>query len=450
MSKQIPITTQIPASSYNDMSQQYTEEVMFVSIQCDDETTRQSQLRQQAYNYLVSCLPSFTLLESELEKFKRTSTTLCFVLPSFREATIERIHKHFGTKSISIYMARAIIEHMALGSKLPARSVALNLSLFNCKLFFTDKDMAIQYKNKIYQMCGQVVKSADEANVILVDRANRGCVSKSDKPTVSIKWLDHYWSTAYEDDKEKFHQNARDEADKHLIKPFYNLRLKIEIRDPDKRKMMENLISENQGTVDYNNIQPKKGKRDTKTGTSFIICETFKETQSPRYKTCRAIDCEFVEQCIKKGRFLSFTEYSKEKKPNACQVIDSKKDLIRKVKNETDSQLRTSTNKSTEENRTPPTQDTMVGDAQATDVFMQTSVFHNNTEDLNRPPPTNPCQYKQPGHMNEAILKALAFDTPQTQLPSTQMRRLPDSELRIEQTFEPSQQICWNDCSSRR
>lgn len=456
MSKSIPITTQIVASGQIDTTQQDVKDVLFIFVMYDNETERQSHLLQEVIRYVAgSGPPTECVTESQLKTMppRPDVSKEIFVLSSYRKDIIDFIQKRFGEDNLSIVMARVLIEQMRLGSQCPSRSLTLSFSMLNCKIFVTEAKLANECISKIYPMCGELVLDPAAANVILVDKANRSCTvaaHKQGKPVVSKRWLEYYWKTATDDDESNFHQSALSDIRKHLIKPFFGLRIKIEIEDGRKRKAMEKLISENEGTVVCGNIQPKKTKdKDSKNYIHYILREKFEDCPLNPKNDVKYLDCRFLELCLESGRLISFKDYASSIKPS--KLMNGKNKVkLENLKKERNSQPRIGTNKSTEENRTPSTQETMIDDAQASDMLTQTSVFHNNTEDLNIPPPTNHCQYKQPDHMNEMILRALAFDTPQTQLASTQMRRLPDSELRIEQTFEPSQQICWNDCSSRR
>lgn len=421
----IPFTTQIGLNEGTQDSQANGFKIVFVYT--DRMTERQSALMKESQEFLCHNVGILMVKYCELDLLK--PTTRYFVIPTIKDDLIKKIRSKFG-KSV-IYLPRAIIE--ARGHhrvNLPARNLAVSLTMYSCRVFLVRTCDLPSIRNKIHEMCGTIVSSFNEGkpNVVVTDKADDKYCSRAFKrgiPVVSRDWVDDNYNSANDEDNGLFNLDAMLSLAEHQIRPFYGLHFKIALRGSGAK--IKRMITENQGHVIYGNenclthiVASQQSQLDPN--------ENSESNGRPKM-----VDIDFLELCIESGYHLTKKEYRERRNLSSAQVF---------IKQEPQTQCR--------ERFIVPKEEIN---------SQQRPSNHSNSGAENQsmlPPPSSatrplrPHQQQQPDNVNDMILKALSFETAQTQLASTQMRQLPDRELRIEQTFEPSQQLYWNDNVSRR
>lgn len=409
----VPLTTQIGQHASASTTQDSQEMMKVCLIYSDSITDRQSSLMVECQNILSQNLAIVVKQADEIETLSKKLRF--FVISNQRGGLVKRIRSHFE-KPI-IYLPRAIIEARAYHQvNLPVRNLAVSLTMYKCRIFLVKSCDVPSVRSRINEMCGTVVANFNEhnPNVVITDRAdNKYCVKafKRNIPVVSRDWIDENYNLAVEEDNSFFNIDAMTTIREHQIKPFFGLYFKILMKTSSA--YIKGLITENQGHVVYGNENclthvVKQLNQDDATGF---------ETHSQANEGPRVVDIDFLKACVSRGYHLTRREYREE--------FTGSKYYIKREKMSPPPEFM-------EENHSPPNLDC-------------------NQTQMAMPPPSNPRPQKEPDRMNDIILKALStFEAAQTQKASTQMRRLPDSELRIEQCFEPTQQLYWNDNTSRR
>lgn len=420
----IPFTTQIGLQAGTQGSQ--TSGIKIVFVYTDRMTERQSALMKESQEFLCQNVGILLVKYCELDILP--PTTRYFVIPT-KDDLIKKIRSKFE-KSV-IYLPRAIIEargHYRVN--LPARNLAVSLTMHNCRVFLVRTCDLPSIRNRIHEMCGTIVPSFNDGkpNVVVTDKADDKYCSRAFKrgiPVVSRDWVDENYNLANEEDSCSFNVDAMLSLAEHQIKPFYGLSFKIALKGPGAK--IKRMITENQGHVIYGNekclthiVASQQSQLD--------LNENSESSGKPR-----VVDIDFLEMCIESGYHLTKKEYRERKNISSAQLS---------IKREPQTQCQ---------------QELIIPKEE---IISQQRTSNPRVENHSMPPPpTFPSrllreqqqqQQQQPDNVNDMILKALSFETAQTQLASTQMRQLPDRELRIEQTFEPSQQLYWNDNVSRR
>lgn len=412
----VPFTTQIGRQASASTTQNSQEIIKIVLVYSDKITDRQASLMTECQNILSQNL---AVLVRQADDISTLSKKLrFFVIASLREDLIKKIRSHHE-KPI-IYLPRAVIEARSYQQvNLPVRNLAISLTMHKCRVFLVKTCDIPSVRSKINEMCGTVVANFNDnnPNVVITDRAdNKYCIKafKRSIPVVSRDWVDENYNIATEECNSYFNHDAMTTVKEHQIKPFHGLYFKIIVKNSSA--YIKKLITENQGHVIYGNenclthiVRPPC----VENATSFAIGGSSQGSKGPR-----VVDIDFLKACVESGYHITKREYRDIKEPRL------------QIKQEKQSQPP----KCMEENYTPPPLGSNL-----------------SPSDFSMPPPASLRPLKEPDRMNDMILKALStFETPQTQIASTQMRRLPEPELRIEQTFEPSQQLYWNDTASKR
>lgn len=418
----IPITTQIGLYAGTQGSQARNFKVVFVYT--DRMTERQSALMKESQELLCQNVGILVVKCCELDTLVKSMRY--FVIPSGRDDLVKKIRSRFE-KSI-IYLPRAIIEargHYRVN--LPVRSLAVSLTMYNCRVFLVRTCDVASIKNRIHEMCGTIVSSFSDGkpNVVVTDKADDKYCSRAFKrgiPVVSRDWVDDNYNIANEEESSSFNLDAMLSLGEHQIRPFFGLHFKIALKGSGAK--IKRMITENQGHVIYGNENCLTHIVTSQKSPHHDTNENVESSGKPRI-----VDVDFLELCVENGYHLTKKEYLEHKN---SQVP---------VKQEPQAEF----------------QDDMVTPKEEIISQQRTNNFGTSGSENHSmlPPPSFPTrpfrpQQQQPDNVNDMILKALSFETAQTQLASTQMRQLPDRELRIEQTFEPSQQLYWNDDAPRR
>lgn len=405
----VPFTTQPGYKSATQLQSQ--ENYKIVLVYYEAITERQSTLMRECQTLLCQNLGILVKQDIELETL--SSRMRFFVVPCADDGIIKKIRTHFE-KPI-IYLPRSVIEARSFHHiELPVRNLAVSLTMIHCRVFLVkscDKQI-IRYR--INEMCGTVVTSFNgNPNVVIADRADNKYCAKAFKkkiPVVSKSWIDDNYSVATEEDGNYFNHDAMSNIVDHQIKPFYNLYFKFLERGSVQH--IKRYITENQGHIVY-------GDESCLTHIVSSRCESTdsvdsatdcKATQKPKI-----VDSEFLMKCLEVGYYIPKKEYS---------------EIYPKVNVKTEKSSQPI--EMNEENKYNPTHD---------------SYNHKIQETILMPPPSVTRSASETTmSMSDMILKALSTCEPaQTQQISTQIRRLPDREIQIERTFEPSQQLYWND-----
>lgn len=409
----IPFTTQLPNASKTGLLSQTS--VRFVLVYNEKITERQAKLMQECQEYICQYINMLTVCEHDLSALD--STQRYFVIPLPKDDIIAKIRSRF--KDSIIYLPRAIIEarsHFMVN--LPARSLVISLTMHNCRIFPVRNCDQTSLKRKINEMSGHIAPSFtdSEPNVLLTDRGDNSYCSKAHKrniPVVSRNWIDENYNTAHDDDKSFFCRDALDSIQEHQIKPFFGLYFKLNIKN--SAFQVKKLITENEGHIIY-------GNENSLTHVVQPVGD-YSEPLPENREQPKLVDVDFLSSCATSGYYLTRREYR--------EILERKQVRVKQEK--------------------PSAQPV---DMQVEETSAQTISNEPALPDENHtmpPPSVQRPQKQQTDGLNDMILKALStFETPQTQLASTQVRRLPDSELRIEQSFEPSQHLFWSDSVTRK
>lgn len=327
-----------------------------------------------------------------------TSTRL-FAIPNLNLELVKRIKTRF--EKPRIYLPRAIIEALRFHQTLhlPVRSLSISMTMLKCRIFLVKNCDVPVIRNAINEMCGTIKTSFNEpdVNVVVSDRADDKYCSKAFHrriPVVSPRWVEMNFNIAKQETTDFTHE-ASSNIEQFMVKPFYGLHFKIAVQDTPALKQ---LILSNQGNIVY-------GEENIVT---HIVAPQATDSTKPK-----VVDVNFIETCAKLGFYVSKRDLRE------CNVPATPPQPVK------------------QETRMHPTQQ---GLERQNDVMPPPSHFEM-TE------PRTPLR-QQPADMNDMILRALSDN--QTQSASTQMRRLPDRELMIEQAFEPSQQLFWNEKPTKK
>lgn len=420
----VPFTTQIGLQACTQGSQ---GGIKVVLVYTDKMTERQSALMKECQDYLCQNLGVLMKQANELNSL--TPKMKYFVIPTRKEDIIKKIKSYFE-KPI-LYLPRAIIEargHYRVN--LPVRKLAVSLTMHNCRVFLVKSCDQPTIKSRIHEMSGTLVTSFndDNPNVVITDRADNKYCSRAFKkniPVVCKDWLDDNYNIACEEESSFFAHDAMTSVKDHQIKPFFGLYFKI-LDVKNSGAQLRKLILANQGSIVYgdeNCLTHIVGASDQEADSSDN-----NESDNKLAQKIARVDAEFIRVCAESQYYIPKREYREQK--SASRVV---------IKDEP-SLPRTQMISSAEENQYSPlmNRDNMVNENQASNINML-------------PPPSIPTRPLKPqsDNMDDMILHALS-NPAQTQLASTQMRLMPDQVLRIERTFEPSQQLYWNDNVSKR
>lgn len=409
----IPITTQVGFQSATQYSQ---GAIKVVLVYTERMTERQISLIKECQEYLCQNLGIIVTQANELALL--SSKLRFFVIPNQKEDLVRKIRSHFE-KPI-IYLPRAVIEARSYYRvNLPVRNLAISLTMHNCKAFLVKSCDLPSIRNRINEMCGTIVSSFNDnnLNVVITDRADDKYCSRAMKkniPVVSKIWVDNSYSMANEEEGGKFNFDAMSEVRNYQIKPFHGLYFKLILNDAGAQ--IKNFIIENGGSVIYGNENSLTHIVGLSDQDNNLSDQSDSSPQKPRL-----VDVHFLTTCVELGYHLTKREY-----------LDYKMRKQVYIKQEPMTQPMDCV----EENMTPQTHEYSKS---------------NQYQSMLPPPSASRPLRPQSDSMNDMILRALStFETAQTQLASTQMRRLPDPELRIEPSFEPSQQLYWNESGSKR
>ena len=417
---------------------------------------------KECQSYIHLNIQTVVMQVDELESHR--AITRYFVTPTLRDDVIRKIREH--VEKPIIYTPRAIIEARGyLKVALPVRNLAISLSMFKCQIFLVKSCNIARLKNKIHEMCGTVVTnfsdSKQKANVVVTDMADNKYCSRAYKlgiPCVSKDWIESNYSIACLNDPSVFNHDALSTIPEHQIKPFHGLHFKISLPHQNTQ-ILKKLIIENQGKIVYGNENShthivSKECKDT-SHTSHDDSGQMKDNQEPR-----VVSSNFLEVCAQQGYYLSKKDYrehletmhvvivkEERRSPDISQQHHHDRNHYHQQQELYYHQQQLLQTARSEEGFTPPN---LPIKAQFTAPTFPVVDCNNSTENQSMPPPLVPSQ--QPDRVSDMIRKALSsFENgAPTQLASTQMRRLPERELVLEQTFEPSQQLYWSDSVTRR
>lgn len=377
----------------------------------------------------------------QVTSLPKEQTNAYFIIPEEENNVIRKIRDCFP-KSGKIYLPRAVIGALCHHhTSLPVRSFTVSLSMHDCHVF-----LSIGYKvpteeekkrkererreiiRRIFELGGSIVtnwKDLQQINVVVTDNASSKhsiIANKNNIPVVSRNWVDDTYeqekTQEYHENEE--HHNALTSVDHYLIRPFYGLHFKIAIRDPLSAKEAKNLIIENQGQVIYGNetclthvVRQEKEIKVQQMGSY----------QSQGKKNLHYVGLNWLRTCAHEGRCIGLKDF---------------KVMTQAIKQE----------------RISPdciTPDECFSQSPTTPPLSQSPNNDENYQAMLPPAPPPQRQTSFPRQQqttylmsDDMILKSLNSDQ-QTVHASTQIRRLPDPELQIEQICEPSQQLFWND-----
>lgn len=368
-----------------------------------------------------------------------------FVIPEEEKDVIRRIRERYQNCG-KIYLPRAVIGALChYQIRLPVRSFTISLSMHECHVFLsigsktTSKEEEKrkererdELSKRVLEMGGTIVPSWKQRpiNVVVTDSASsKHSISayKENLPVVSRNWVDEIYAAElnqeYHGDEQHF--NALSSVDRYRIKPFYGLHFKIALTNVALQKEAKNLIIENHGQVIY-------GDEDCLTHVvrqeKDIKLQQMNKLHSQGKKNLHFVGMTWLKRCTEEGRYIGIKDF---------------KILTQSVKQERDSPECTIIDECFTPSPTPPESQTYNND-------------ENNYHKAMPPPPPQtilppprPQRQQQTAYSmsDDMILKSLFADQ-QTVHASTQIRGLPDPELHIEQIYEPSQQLYWNDAQN--
>jgi hypothetical protein len=364
--------------------------------------------------------------------------TKYFVIPYPNDNLIFKIKEHIE-KPI-IYTARCVVEARKYRQIiLPTRSLAISISMVDCHIFIAKSCNSSEFQRRINEMCGNVLCDFNDPklNVVVTNRGDDKYCAKArlrNVPVVSRDWVDATYATSKSEDNHINH-DALYELSTYQIKPFQGLVFKITI--PQQGREIRDLISNNGGRVVF-------GLADDVT---HVVAGYYPDDESSNGKNNqqpRVVDVEFLRACDREGYYMSKKDYRAYKRASMPTVKQERHSPSSFTMQHND-MLRS------HDCFTPPQQN-----PRSTLSSIKSNGCDRMNENQSMPPPmpTVARQARQQGDNMDAIIrKALSsFEnaTQQTQLVSTQIRRLPEAEIRIERTTESSQQLYWSDSVSRR
>lgn len=380
-------------------------------------TERQSALMSEAQQYQRQGSPCLAIKSDEIDKLPNNMRF--FVIPCRKTDLINKIRSRFPKHRI--YLPRAIIESRRRKVRLPARTFVISLTMQKCRVFLVKTCDDNSIRNKIFEMSGTVVPDffKGSPNVVITDRADDIFCSrafKSNIPVVSRDWVDDNYNVANEEESELFNQDALLSLSERQIGPFFGLQFKIALKE--SAAQIKPLIIENQGRIVYS---------DENCATHIVTTlDSHDDLNDHSGGRLKKVDVEFLKLCAEFGHYLTKKEYLRQKNNTSQGFIKQEPQShcghhLVFPKEEVVSQRESNINS-----------------------------YVSDSENRSMPPPmfnSRPLKSQQQADVStNDILRAMSnCDTAQTQLASTQMRRLPDSELLIEPTFEPSQQLSWEE-----
>lgn len=415
----------------------------------------------------MSYLTEITLPTSYVEAkdlMTRINTHKNFVVPCHDIDLIEKIKSRFPHSAI--YMPRCIIEARGcLRVSLPVKKLSVSMTMHNCRIWLFKTCRLKSIEQKIAEMCGSIV-SFDDANVVVVDRPDDKHVVNAFKrgiPVVGTQWIEDSYRIAHEEDRLRFNHDAMSTTKDYQIKPFFQLHFKFCIRNPEPR--LKQMLIENGASILYGNenclthVVVTEQEYENFVASRSKLAKQKKQNDGPQ--PVKKVSVDFLVQCVNLGHYITREEYLMQKSNTIDPNVIVKQELPTQTAENQITQLRAVDNVASDTYRHNPMQQV---NHRTTATITSPSMASPNSESHAKllPPPlprsastrqrqqqqqqTSPQTPSPPEEMSEMILNALsAFETAQTQMASTQMRRLPDSELKIEQLYEPSQQLFWNE-----
>lgn len=423
----VPFTTQIGLTAPTQGPQGGPNVVL---VYLNNMTTSKADLMKECQGYLYQYLSTTVIHDTEMHLLPRDSKY--FVVPSLRDNLIKQIRTNF--EKPVIYTPKAVIEARGYyGVPLPIRTLAISLSMYNCKIFLVRSCNENSLKNKIYEMCGTIVEkfSDTQLNVVITDRADDKYCSRAfgrKVHVVSKDWVEESYNHSLRDDPQYFRRDAVNTLSEHQIKPFYGLHFRINV--PHSGPQIKKLIVKNQGKIVYGNEK----------GLTHIVAQSFDENHD--HNGPKIVDLEFLEVCSRLGYYLSKKEYLDLKRRGTAATATDQDVQVKQEVISQQTQMQQPVPR-IEESFTPP---------QPLPSLLANSVIVNGRHRFGEnqamlPPPQAPRPIRQQpdNSVGDMILKALSGmeNGAQTQLASTQMRRMPEREVRFEQPVESSQQLYW-------
>ena len=426
----IPNVTQI-----KPMTQSFDLKEVVHLIWTPNMPVDQAELMKECLFSLKNQVPCDLIDLKILETLSRDAKF--FVIPTYNENLINKIQSRFSSKAF-IYTARASLQaRRNHNTRLPTRSLTISLSMYDCRVFLVKTLNVESMRHSINSLSGTIMAfkkiTLENVNVVITDRSdNRYCqkAQRSNIPVVSKDWVDYCHSLA-KSGYEPEGYNALSALDEYRVKPFHGLHFRIENIRSDFLPLVKKLIIENQGKIVYGNENCLT--HIVSDHNQYLSDSAHAEWLKNRndVQGLRFVDLEFLEVCSQRGCYLTKEEY--------CLYIEEKE-------------------KPTTFKQEPMSQQSYLeATYQAPDYSsaMSQNIHYESSENQSSMPPpptiTKICNaQRQPATANDLISKAFsAFDKGvQTQLASTQMRRMPETAIHIEQTFEPSQQLFWSESKS--
>lgn len=426
-------------------------------VYTEQMTQTQADLMKEAQQLLADLLHVNIVASREIARLPKL--TKFFVIPHPSQELVRSI-RSCADKPV-IYTARCIIEARRYRDvKLPLRSLAVSLSMNDCGIFLVRSCNLAELKSKIYEMCGTVLGDFNDSrlNVVITDRADDKYCVKARARNVAVvtrDWVDETYAMSKSEDLHINH-DALSNLSAYQIRPFEGLKFKITI--PVLGRELRDLISNNGGKMVF-------GDNET---TTHVVASRYPENESltshndstgkDSHSSARVIDVEFLKACDSCGYYMNKREY---------RAYRDASNLTRVVKQERFSPSPTGAmlhqneedffERSYDGCLTPPQQN-----PRSTLSSIKSNDFTdrlNENQSMPPPPPSMPNrqqqqarQQNQGNNMDAILRKALtSFDnTAQTQVVSTQIRRLPETEIRFERPTESSQQLFWSDSITRR
>lgn len=437
----VPFTTQ-PGYQVTDQSSQDSARVILVYT--NNITERQSALMKECQDFLRD-LAVLVIQAKELETLPKQ--TRLFVVPQASHDLIKRIRSNFDCARI--YLPRAVIEAIGhLRTTLPVRRLVLSMTMNKCRIFLVKSCDIPSIRGRINEMSGIIASSFHDSalNVVITDRADDKYCSRAVKrriPVVSRDWVDDNYNRANEEDASWFNHDAKTTIKEHLVKPFYGLYFKNLVSDSGTH--LKKLITDNQGKLVYGDqkcITHIVVLKEDENNRAIDDCRSLSDKSNQ--KQPKTVELDFLHMCNEFGYYLTKKEYRDRQQMNSNTII--KTELTTQCSKISEQPLKTiqhsqhshKTAKHHEHTSSPLSNSSC------------TRVAYEDQQSM-LPPPTIAQPTKHNDNMNDLVLRGLSmFETPQTQLASTQMRRLPEQHLEIEPLLEPSQQLFWSDNFSER
>lgn len=415
---------------------QPTQSIPKVFLVYNDDSMNQYQtnLMKEAQYHLIQNLDIGILSKDEIKDL--TKDTKYFVIPCSSDTKLVSTIKNHIHKPV-IYTARCVVEARKYRQMtIPSRSLAISLSMVDCQIFLTRSCNTEENQRQINEMCGTVLGDFNnpKLNVVVTKRADDKYCAKARSRKVAVVSEDWIKDTYQMSRSTEDHMNhdAMSQLTTYQIRPFLGLTFKITL--PQLGKELRDLINNNGGSLAFGQTE----------GITHVVSKYYPDDERSDNHVPRVVDVEFLRACDRVGYYMSkkcYREYRAE------SMVAVKQERL----SPNPSSMQENGMFGSHDCFTPPQQN-----PQSTLSSIKSNGCDRMNENQSMPPPLPSMarQARQQGDNMDAIIRralsSFENSTQQTQLVSTQIRRLPETEIRFERTAESSQQLYWSDSVSRR